>query len=378
MKLIRRKIYKKLLEALIPNKVVVLLGARRTGKTFLLKKILEASQDKYLLLNGDDYSTHDLLANSSIENYQKIFSKIKLLAIDEAQKIPKIGIKLKLAVDNVEGLKIIATGSSAFDLSNKLGEPLTGRKKTFILFPISQSEHSQYENVLETQNRLHSKLIYGNYPELLHLKSDKDKAAYLHEIANSYLLKDILEFDGIKNASIIHDLLRLIAFQIGQEVSLNELSNKLGIHKATVAKYLDLLSKVFIIFKVSGFSRNMRKEISKMDRWYFYDNGIRNILIRNFNELNFRNDVGMLWENYLISERVKYQNYEHILVHNYFWRTYQQQEIDWVEDRNGQLYAYEIKWNSTKKAKIPSAWKKNYPNAEFKLINPQNYLSWIE
>lgn len=378
MQYITREIFDKITKALTPNKVIVLIGARRTGKTELLKKILQQTNDKFLLLNGDDFSSHELLSNATIENYKSIFSKIQLLAIDEAQKIPGIGQKLKLAVDNIEGLKIIATGSSAFDLTNKLGEPLTGRKKTFMLFPFAQMEYSRYENILETKNRLNTRLIYGNYPELYKLNDKHDKAQYLHEILNSYLLKDIFEFDGIKNADKIRNLLRLIAFQLGGEVSLNELSNKLGIHKDTVSRYLDLLSKVFVIFKLTGFSRNLRKEITKMNRWYFYDNGIRNILINNLNDMDFRNDIGILWENYIISERIKYQNYHKMIVSNYFWRTYQQQEIDWIEERGGKLYAYEFKWNPKKKVKIPTAWRDNYSNSEFKVINPQNYLSWIE
>ena len=378
MQFLEREILKKIKKALKPNKVLLLFGARRTGKTEILKKILKHTQDKYLLLNGDDFSTHELLENATIENYKIIFSKIKLLAIDEAQKIPEIGKKLKLAVDNIEGLKIIATGSSVFDLSNKLGEPLTGRKISFILFPFAQMEYSKYENIIETKNRLDLRLIYGNYPELINYKDKNDKALYLKEILNSYLLKDILEYDGIKNSDKILDLLRLIAYQLGAEVSLNELSNKLGIHKDTVARYLDLLSKLFVIFKIQGFSRNLRKEVTKMSRWYFYDNGIRNVLINNLNDLKYRNDIGMLWENYIISERVKYQNYNQMLVSNYFWRTYQQQEIDWIEDREGKLFAYEFKWNPKKKVKIPSAWKDNYKESEFKVINPDNYLQWIE
>lgn len=363
--------------SLEPNKAVILLGARRTGKTELLKKIVSESNQKTLFLNGDDIRTHNLFEPESLEFYKMNFAKTELLIIDEAQKIPKIGHKLKILVDNMDNIKVLATGSSAFDLSNKLGEPLTGRKKTFYLYPFSQQEYQDYENILETQSRLDTRLIFGNYPELYNIESRQDKIEYLHELASAYLLKDILEFDGIKNAEKIRNLLRLIAFQVGSEVSLSEMAQNVELHKDTVARYLDLLAKTFVIFKVEGFSRNLRKEITKMNRWYFYDNGIRNVVINNLNDFKFRNDKGLLWENYLISERVKLQTYTRTYTNNYFWRTYDQQEIDWIEERNGKLFAFEIKLNATKKVKAPKSWTSNYPGAEFNVINPNNYLLWI-
>lgn len=279
-------------------------------------------------------------------------------------------------VDTIEGIKIIASGSSVFDLANQLGEPLTGRKVTFNLFPLAQMEYSEEENLLQTKSLLEERLIYGSYPELLKYDSYEEKAAYLNELVNSYLLKDILEHDGIKNSSKMINLLRLIAFQIGKEVSLEELGRQLGMSRSSVERYLDLLSKVFVIYKVSGFSRNLRKEITKTSRWYFYDNGIRNTLIANFNPIALRNDIGELWENYLLSERIKFQQYTGMIVNNYFWRTYYQQEIDWIEEREGNLFAYEIKWK-IKKAKIPSAWKDAYPDSEYSDISQDNYLDFI-
>nr|MDA3886537.1 DUF4143 domain-containing protein [Candidatus Delongbacteria bacterium] len=235
----------------------------------------------------------------------------------------------------------------------------------------------QIDNPIAKKDIIKHRMIYGNYPELINLQDNEDKKEYLNEIINSYLLKDILAFENIKNSSKIHSILRLIAFQIGKEVSYHEIGQQLSMSKNTVEKYLDLLSKVFILFKVEGFSRNLRKEISKSPRWYFYDNGIRNTLIANFNSLDLRNDVGQLWENYAISERLKYQNSNRMIVNNYFWRTYDQQEIDWIEERGGVLHAYEFKWNK-KKIKIPAAWAKTYLESEFNIITPDNFHEWIK
>ncbi len=375
---IDRYIQAEILNTLEPGKVVVITGPRRTGKTELLKKVTASLTEKQLWLNGDDIVMQELFSPISIENYKLNFGSIELLIIDEAQKIPEIGKKLKLLVDNLSHIKVIATGSSAFDLANQFGEPLTGRKKEFNLYPFAQLEYRKYENIAETYGRLNHRLVYGNYPELIHLATKTEKEKYLRNLTNAYLFKDILDFEGIKNADKLRDLLRLVAFQIGNEVSLNELANSLSLHKDTVARYLDLLSKVFVLFKVGGFSRNLRKEVTKMNRWYFYDNGVRNTLINNMNDFELRNDQGALWENFLISERIKYQQYKNIFAANYFWRTYDQQEIDWIEEYKGHLHAYEMKLNTTKKFKVPSAWKKVYPEATFKIIHPKNFLEWIE
>jgi len=309
MEILERYIKNTVIESLMPNKVIVLLGARRTGKTELLKMILEDIAHNYLFLNGDDYTTHDLLLPVTTENYNALLADKTLLVIDEAQKIPDIGHKLKLIVDTVKGIHVLVTGSSAFDLTNKMGEPLTGRKITFHLFPLARVEYNAIESRVETKSKLPEKLIYGNYPELLQYPAHEAKSNYLQELVNAYLLKDILEFEGIKNAGKIRDLLRLLAYQTGKDVSLNELGRQLGLHKDTVGKYLDLLSKVFVIYRLGGFSRNLRKEVSKMDRWYFYDNGVRNILINNLNPIHTRNDQGELWENYILAERIKIQHY---------------------------------------------------------------------
>jgi len=377
MPFINRHILKPIFNDFKAGKVLLLTGARRTGKTELLKELSQIIQSEILHLNGEDSISQDLFEPISKSNYDLVFGRYTHIFIDEAQKIPEIGKKLKFLVDNLPQLKVIATGSSSFDLSRKFGEPLTGRKKTYHLYPISIQEFVQHENIQETQGKLPERLVYGSYPELLKLQSKGEKEDYLYELADDYLFKDILEFEGIKKSDKIKDLLRLIAFQVGNEISLNELSRQLQIHKDTVARYLDLLAKVFIIFKLEGFIRNLRKEITKMSRYYFYDNGIRNLLIRNFNSLELRQDQGQLWENFVISERVKFQSYQRLHTSNYFWRTYDQQEIDWIEENNGELYAYEMKWNPNKTVKIPSGWKNAYPQAKFDIIHPKNYLNWL-
>jgi uncharacterized protein len=374
----KRAILTEFHKKLLPNKVLILLGARRVGKTDLIKNYLATiPKEDYLQLNGEDLDDSNLLKERSVSNYSRLLANVKILVIDEAQNIPDIGMILKLIVDSIDGIKIIATGSSVFDLSNKLGEPLVGRKNTIYLFPLSQMEFSEFENYKETTIKLEERLLFGGYPELEQYPDWNDKISYLKEIINSYLLKDILIFDGIKQSNKILDLLKLIAFQVGQEVSLQELARQLGISKNTVESYLDLLSKVFVIYKVPGFSRNLRKEITKSNRWYFYDNGIRNAIIGNFTRLETRTDVGALWENYLASERVKHQNYTQKTVSNYFWRTYDQQELDWLEEKNGNLCGFEFKWNENRKAKIPTAFAKAYPEASFEVINRGNYLDFI-
>lgn len=372
-----RELSNLILNKLQPNKVVILYGARRVGKTMLVKEILANVNEPILRLNGDDINVHDKLSIRSIENYKQILGTYKLLYIDEAQKISEIGLKLKLMIDEIEGLRIIISGSSSFDIHKNAGEPLTGRKYTFTLYTLSENEYTQIENNINKMDKVRERLVFGNYPELLHLPDRQDKVDYLNEMISSYLLKDILVYEHIKNSQKIFNLLRLIAFQIGGEVSLQELGIQLGISKNTVEKYLDLLSKVFILHKVEGFSRNLRKEITKNSRWYFLDNGIRNAVIANFNPLQARNDIGALWENYMISERLKYQEYRRISSNNYFWRTYEQQKIDWVEERDGSLFGYEFKWKE-EKVKIPTQWKSAYPDASFELININNFSEWLK
>ncbi len=375
---IERALTSQFMRKLQPNKVLVILGARRTGKTVFIKNFIkEQVHEPYILLNGEDMMVQTTLSNRTIENYRLLVGNSRLLIIDEAQKIPEIGLILKLMVDSIDDLKIIVTGSSVFDISNKLGEPLTGRKYTVFMFPFAQLEYSRHENIIETKSRLEERLVYGSYPELIHIKGVEEKQDYLREIVNSYLLKDILEFEGVRNSEKMYALLRLIAFQTGNLVSLEEIGKQLSMSRNTVERYLDLLSKVFVVYKLSGFSKNLRSEITKTSKWYFYDNGIRNTIINNFNKISMRNDVGELWENYILSERIKYQHYTGQLANNYFWRTYEQKEIDWIEEKDGHLAAHEIKWNHEKRPNPPKMWTNAYPDSTFTTINTDNYLEWI-
>lgn len=358
------------------NKVVVLLGARRVGKTKLIEKILENAIEKYLFLNGDDVETHNLLEIQSTANFKRILGDTKFLIIDEAQEIPNIGKKLKLMVDTIADLKILVTGSSAFEINNQIGEPLVGRMKTINLYPIAQIEFSKNENFIATRNNLEDRLVYGSYPEVSQIINREEKINYLKEIVNTQLLRDILAFEGIKKRDKIIALLQIIAFRTGSEISLESIGRDLQISKNTVEKYLDLFSKVFVIYSVSGFSRNRDNEITKMKKWYFVDNGIRNAIINSFNSLNMREDSGKLWENYLNSERMKKMSYNESFVDAYFWRTHTKQEIDRIEIIDEKIAAFEYKYGKVK-AKIPTEFAKSYPEATFETINQDNYLDFI-
>ncbi len=368
---------------LIPNKVLLLYGARRVGKTTLIQKFIENyclnlpnERGKILFVNGDDIYVRQYLESQSIQKLREFVGNHSLLVIDEAQYIRQIGLNLKLIVDHIPNVKVIATGSSSFELARDIGEPLTGRKYVLKLFPIAQLELSQIEKPHETKANLESRLIFGAYPEIVTLMDNRMREEYLREMLSSYLFKDILELEGVRHADKLVRLLQLVAFQIGKEISLNELGTQLGMSKNTVERYLDLLEKVFIIFKRAGFSRNLRKEISKNHRFYFCDNGIRNALIRNFNPLALRNDVGELWENYIVIERMKKQEYLRHISDSYFWRTYNKQEIDLVEERSGKLSGYEIKYQPVQ-TKPPSQWFGQYPEASFEVIHSENYLDFI-
>lgn len=367
---------KNLKDIVEPNKAIIVYGPRRCGKTTLLQHFISGLSEEYLFVNGEDITVQDYLSSQSIEKLKSFIGDKKVLIIDEAQKIKNIGLNIKLMVDNVSGIKIVTSGSSSFDLADEIGEPLTGRKYTLKMFPLSQIELSAIETRIETDAKLEERLIFGSYPEVV-LNNDREKRIfYLKEIVNSYLYKDILELEGIKHSDKIVRLLQLLVFQIGREVSCSELGTQLGISKNTVDRYLDLLQKSFVIFKLTGFSRNLRKEISKTPRYYFYDTGIRNTLINNFNPLSMRDDIGMLWENYIIVERLKKQEYQKVVANNYFWRTYDQKEIDFIEEREGKLYGYEIKWQEYR-SKAHGEWLETYKNSQYKIINKDNYLEFI-
>lgn len=375
---IHQKQLENLKKMMAPNKVIVIYGPRRCGKTTLIKKFLEGIGEKYLLLSGEDIFVQQAMNSQSIVQLKNYIGDNKLLVIDEAQKIKNIGLNLKLIVDHIKDIQILVTGSSSFDLANHVGEPLTGRKFTLTQLPLSQMEIGQIENKLETEANLGNRLVFGSYPEIVLSSSMDEKVRLLKEIVGSYLYKDILEVEGLKYSDKIVKLLQLLAFQIGKEVSFGELGAQLGMSKNTIEKYLDLLQKTFVVFRLNGFSRqgNKRKEITKQPRYYFYDNGIRNALINNFNPIELRDDIGMLWENYIAIERLKKQEYEQIFSNNYFWRTYEKKEIDWIEERGGALYGYEIKWRQEKN-KPPKEWMEGYKNSKYELINKDNYLEFI-
>lgn len=356
----------------------MLLGPRRVGKTAFVQNFLKTQEEKdYLFLNGDDVLDAGLLAERSVNNYRRLLGQKTLLVIDEAQHIPDMGMILKVIVDNIEGIRIIATGSSSFNLHQEVGEPLVGRKTTIWMYPLAQMEYALLQDYKSTVEKREERLIFGGYPELEKYPDWQEKAEYLQQIINDYLLKDVLMLDGIRNSGKLFSLLRLIAFQIGKEVSIEELGRQLGMSKNTVEGYLDMLSKVFVVFKIGGWSKNLRKEVSKSSRWYFYDNGIRNAIIQNFKGLDLRTDKGELWENYLASERIKFQSYNNIYCNNYFWRTYDQQELDWVEEEGDALRGYEFKFHIGKTVKAPAAWTKAYPESTFQVIHSDNYLDWI-
>lgn len=367
---------KNLHKLLKPKKAVIVYGPRRCGKTTLLEHFIQGIKEDCLLVTGEDINIHDYLSSQSVEKLKSFIGKKKILIIDEAQKIKNIGLNIKLILDHIPKIKVIASGSSSFDLAQQMGEPLTGRKFTLKMFPLSQLEINNIENKAETASHLEERLIYGSYPEVVLIQDNLSRKTYLRELVSSYLYKDILELDGLRHSSKIIKLLQLLSFQIGKEVSYDELGRQLGLSKNTIDRYLDLLGKSFVIFELRGFSRNLRKEVSKNPRYYFYDIGVRNALINNFNPLSIRDDIGMLWENYIVVERLKKQEYLSKHANNYFWRTYDRKEIDLIEERNGKLYGYEIKWKN-KKVKPPKEWLKAYKNSKYQLINKSNYLEFI-
>jgi hypothetical protein len=360
-----------------PGKVIVIYGARRVGKTTLLRKFLEEINNELVLfVNGDDVVAREFLENQSIEKLKDFVGQHRYLVIDEAQYIHKIGINLKLIVDHIPDIKVIATGSSSFDLAHDVGEPLTGRKFVLKLFPLAQMEISYTEKPHETRANLENRLIYGSYPEVVTLRDNKMREEYLRELIASYLFKDILALEGIRYSEKLVRLLQLLAFQIGNDVSLAEIGRQLGMSKNTVERYLDLLEKVFVIFRLSGFSRNLRKEITKSSRYYFYDSGVRNAVVGMFNPLKLRDDAGRIWENYIVSEMRKHREYQRRSSRFYFWRTYDKKEIDLVVEEGGKLSGYEIKWKQ-RRATPPKDWIENYPQATFEVLQRDNYLNYI-
>ncbi len=355
-----------------PGKVLLLTGARQVGKTTLLRGFLEKTTLRYKLDSGDNIRLRDLLGSSDFDRILGYAEGYELIAIDEAQNIPRIGTALKILVDECPEMHIIASGSASFELTRQVGEPLTGRKRTCHLFPVAQMEMLNHCNLQELKGQLETFLVYGAYPEVVTEQSSVEKQELLMELVDSYLLKDILALEKVKSARTLLDLLKLLAFQIGSEVSLNELAGQLNIDVKTAGRYLDLLEKSYILLRATGFSRNLRKEVTSKHRYYFVDNGIRNAVISRFNRLAERDDVGALWENFMVVERRKFLTYSGCRIPLHFWRTYNQKEIDWVEERDGRLFGYECKWSAKKRTRPPREWMEHYQNAEFSVVTPHS------
>jgi predicted AAA+ superfamily ATPase len=370
------RIYQDLGQYLKSNKALIILGPRQVGKTTLMEDYLSTVSQKIKKVTGDDIMIHQTLGSRSLEKITAFCEGYRIIAIDEAQKIPHIGTGMKLMVDNIPGIKIIATGSSSFELAGQTGEPLTGRKTTLLLYSISQLEMLHHFSKFELTEKMEEFLVFGSYPTVINAKTVHEKIDILNELTGSYLFKDILQFERIKNPQILIDLLRLLAFQIGSEVSINELSKNLKVDNKTVKRYIELLEKSFIIFTLRGYSSNLRKEISKKAKYYFYDTGIRNAIIANFNPPDIRNDKGQLWENFIVMERIKKQAYKRIRSNIFFWRSWNGAEVDFVEERSGKLFGYEIKW-AEKKVKIPQLWLDSYPEASWEIVDRSNYLNFI-
>jgi len=374
--MVTRIIESEVISSLKPGSVIGLFGARRTGKTVLMESIKEKlSGSKILHVQGENLDVAEILSSQRLSVLQNFVAGYNYLFIDEAQEITNIGLNLKLIVDSVQHLSVFVTGSSAFDLRSNIGEPLTGRSKFYNLYPFSIDEFK--EDYLTSKQKLENRLIFGLYPQVVNAVNDQEKTEVLESIRNGYLLRDILELDNLKDSVFIINLLRLLAFQIGQDVSVAELAANLRVSRKTVERYLQLLEKSYILFSTRGFSRNLRKEFSKSPRYYFWDNGIRNSVISNYARLNLRDDIGRLWENFCVSERMKINHYKRINVNYYFWRTYDQKEIDLIEESNGQLSAFEFKW-AVKKTIVPKDFKESYPDSTFTVITPETYLPFIK
>jgi predicted AAA+ superfamily ATPase len=376
---IKRFLLDQLKDALTPGKVFVLYGPRQVGKTTLAQDLLDVVSLRTKFVNADELVYREALASQDRQRLGEVLGEAELLVIDEAQRVPEIGLNLKILVDSFPHAIILATGSASFELANQISEPLTGRKLTFNLFPVGFGEISATLGILEARTQLERWLVWGGYPDIVNTTPPDLRERLLGELVGSYLYRDLLELEGIRRSDKIVDLLRLLAFQIGQEVSLAELATNLALNRQTVERYLDLLEKVFVIYKVNGFSRNLRKEVTKNSRYYFYDNGVRNSLIQNFNPPHLRNDIGQLWENYLMIERRKRNQIASQSVNTYFWRTYDQKEIDYIEEHSGKLYGYEFKWRGGAiRRATRNEFLEAYPGSKLLTINQENFESFLK
>jgi hypothetical protein len=372
--MIYRILAHRLKEKLFKQKAIILLGPRQVGKTTLLKNLAFDPSD-ILWMNADELDIQQLFSAVSSTSIKMLLGKKKILVIDEAQRIENIGIKLKLITDNLTDIQVIATGSSSLDLANRINEPLTGRKWEYHLFPLSYQELVQHHGLLEENRLIAHRLVYGYYPEVVTNPGEEEERLKL--ISHSYLYKDVLLWERIHKSDKLVRLLQALAFQIGSQVSYNELGSICGMDAKTVEKYIHLLEQAFVVFRLPSFSRNLRNELKSSRKIYFYDNGIRNAVINNFNPVSLRNDIGFLWENFLVSERQKYNAYQQLNKNSFFWRTVNQQELDLIEEFGGQIHAYEFKWNTKKTVKLTKTFQNAYPEASFKVITPENIHEFL-
>lgn len=375
MNMVKRSIEGLIQKYLFKNKAIIIYGARQVGKTTLVESLVKKHTQKTLFLNGDDSDIRDILSEASVTKLKPIIGKHKIIVLDEAQRIPETGLVLKIIHDNFKDVQLIATGSSAFELANKIKEPLTGRKFEFYLHPLSFGEMVNYHNFLTEKRLLEHRMIYGYYPDIA-LNSGNEKKL-LKSLTSSYLYKDLLILDQIQKPALLEKILKALALQIGSEVSYNELAGLIGSDKGTIEKYIDLLEKAYIIFRLNGLNRNVRNEIKKGKKIYFYDNGMRNAILGNFLPLTSRIDTGALWENFMISERIKFNTDRDIDFQSYFWRTTQQQEIDYIEEKENKLIAFEFKWNPNKKGYLSKTFSKAYPGSLFNVISPENIHEFL-
>lgn len=374
MDLIERSITEEIERLMFRGKAILIMGPRQVGKSTLLTRLLKGSE-KPLILNGDEADVREMLGNTTSTRLRKIIANHKLIVIDEAQRVANIGLTIKLFTDQIKEVQVIATGSSALELNSSIQEPLTGRKFEFTLFPISFTEMVNYHGLIEEKRQISHRLVFGYYPEVVNSTGMEKKLLKL--LADSYLYKDLLALGQLKKPALLEKIVRALALQIGSEISYHELSQTVGADNQTVERYIDLLQKAYVVFVIPAYSRNVRNEIKKGKKIFFYDNGIRNAVIGDFSNIEKRSDTGMLWENYLMSERLKFSTYQEMDVSRFFWRTRQQQEIDYLEDREGKLYAYEFKWNPRAKAKIPRTFLNAYPNSEAFLVHRENYEDFL-
>lgn len=373
--MIARVLENSIMAHLSSGKAIILIGPRQVGKTTLLGNLAQSIDKRVLMINCDEPDMRSMLQNKTSSELKALIGNHDVVIIDEAQRVKNIGISLKLIIDQIKNVQLIVSGSSVLELANEINEPLTGRKWEYILYPLSFQEMSSHTSLLEEKRLLANRMIYGMYPDVInHPGKEKE---ILKNLTDSYLYKDLFSFRDVRKPEVIEKILQALSLQIGSEVSYNEIADLVKSDPMTVTRYIDLLEKTMVVYRLPSFSRNLRNELKKSRKIYFYDNGVRNAIIANFQPLDLRKDAGALWENFIISERYKFTQYNSIWCNRFFWRTKQQQEIDYIEDRDGKLYAFEFKWKSTKNAKPSLTFTKAYPENEFSIITPDNYQSFL-